>query len=110
MRLLAWRLWAYMVMTLVAGTAVPKAVSEQIVTAGAAGLAAEEKETCTKNLKVIYAAIQAYQYDHKELPSWLSDLVPGYLLDGNVLICPVCRRTGRTEAPPLADPKIACSY
>src|SRR5579859_4818859 len=75
-----------------------------------AALAAEEKEACRRNLKVIYDAIQAYQFDHKDLPNWLSDLVPDYLTDGNVLICPVCRRTGRTESPPLADPKLACSY
>jgi hypothetical protein len=72
--------------------------------------AAEEKEACTRNLKVIYDAIQAYQFDHKDLPNWLSDLVPDYLADGNVLTCPVCRRTGKTETPPLADPKLACSY
>lgn len=79
-------------------------------TAPSPGLAAEEKEACTRNLKVIFDAIQAYQFDHKDLPKWLSDLVPDYLADGNVLICPVCRRTGRTEAPPLADPRLACSY
>lgn len=73
-------------------------------------LAAEEREGCTRNLKVIYDAIQAYQYDHKDLPLWLSDLVPDYISDPNVLICPVCRRTGKTEVPPLADPKLACSY
>jgi hypothetical protein len=77
---------------------------------GPAALAAEEKESCTRNLKVIYDAIQAYQFDHKDLPNWLSDLVPDYLTDPNVLICPVCRRTGKTESPPLADPKLACSY
>jgi hypothetical protein len=77
---------------------------------GPAAEAAEDKETCTRNLKVIYDAIQAYQFDHKDLPNWLSDLVPDYLSDANVLICPVCRRTGRTEQPPLADPKLACSY
>lgn len=73
-------------------------------------LAAEEKEACIRNLKILYDAIQAYQFDHKDLPNWLSDLFPDYLSDANVLICPVCRRTGRTEAPPLADPKLACSY
>lgn len=72
--------------------------------------ATEEKDACTKNLKVIYTAIQAYQGDHKDLPNWLSDLVPQYLPDANVLMCPVCRRTGEAEGPPLADPKIACSY
>jgi hypothetical protein len=73
-------------------------------------LAREEKEACTKNLKTIYQAIQAYQTDHKDLPNWLSDLVPQYLPDANVLVCPVCRRTGQTEGPPLADPKLSSSY
>jgi len=72
--------------------------------------ATEEKEGCTRNLKLIYAAIEAYQSDHKDLPNWLSDLVPQYLPDANVLICPVCRRTGKTEAPPLADPNLPSSY
>ncbi len=70
----------------------------------------EEKDACIKNLKVINEAIQAFQIDHKDLPNWLSDLVPQYLPDANVLICPVCRRTGETEGPPLVDPKIPCSY
>jgi hypothetical protein len=72
--------------------------------------AALEKEACRRNLKVIYDAIQEYRTDHKDLPNWLSDLVPKYLADGNVLICPVCLRTGQTEAPPLADPKLPSSY
>lgn len=76
----------------------------------AAGLAAEEKDDCIKNLKQIYQAIEAFQSDHKDLPNWLSDLVPQYLPDANVLVCPVCRRTGKTEGPPLADPKIPSSY
>lgn len=73
-------------------------------------LAAQEKEACCQNLKVIYAAIQAYEADHKDLPNWLSDLVPQYLPDANVLICPISRRTGKTESPPLADPNISTSY
>lgn len=73
-------------------------------------LAAQEEAACIKNLQQIYKAIQAYQRDHHDLPNWLSDLVPQYLPDANVLICPVCRRTGKTEAPPLADPKLPCSY
>ena len=71
---------------------------------------AKEKEGCTRNLKLIYEAIQAYQADHKELPNWLSDLVPQYLTDASVLICPVCQRTGETETSKLADPKLPCSY
>jgi len=72
--------------------------------------AEEEKQACIKNLKVIYEAIQAYQVEHKDIPNWLSDLVPQYLEDPNVLVCPVCRRTGKTEAAPLADPRISSSY
>jgi len=75
-----------------------------------AALQAEEREECVKNLKLIYDAIQAYQTDHKDLPNWLSDLVPQYLSDPNVLICPVCKRTGKAESPPLADPNLPCSY
>src|ERR1041385_632983 len=73
-------------------------------------LAAKEKEGCTKNLQTIYTAIEAYRRDHKNLPNWFSDLVPDYLPDVNVLICPVCRRTGETDVAPLSDPRIASSY
>ncbi len=73
-------------------------------------LAAQEKEACIQNLKVIYSAIQKYQLEHKDIPNWLSDLVPDYLSDVNVLTCPVCRRTGRSEAKLLADPKLPSSY
>ena len=94
----------------IVATAPRSAATQDLSQAVSPELAAEEKEECIRNLKVIYDAIQAYQFDHKELPNWLSDLVPDYLTDGNVLICPVCRRTGRTEVPTLADPKLACSY
>ena len=72
-------------------------------------LALDDKEGCLRNLKRIFEAIQAYRADHKDIPNWLSDLVPQYL-DAGVLICPVCKRTGQTESAPLADPKIPCSY
>lgn len=75
-----------------------------------AALAQTEREDCIKNLKVIYDAIQAYQMDHHDIPDWLSDLVPQYLGDPNVLICPVCKRTGRAESGVLADPNLPCSY
>ncbi len=75
-----------------------------------AKLALAEKNDCTRNLKLIYEAIQSYQEEKKDLPNWLSDLVPQYLPDANVLVCPVCRRTGATEPAPLADPKLPCSY
>jgi hypothetical protein len=72
--------------------------------------AAEDKEGCNRNPTTIHAAIQAYQKDKKDLPNWFSDLVPQYLPDVTVLICPVSRRTGKTEPPGLADPKVASSY
>ncbi len=72
--------------------------------------AVSESEFCKANLSKIYEAIKAYEKDHKDLPNWLSDLVPDYVADVNVLTCPVCKRTGKTEGPPLADPKIAASY
>ncbi len=73
-------------------------------------LAKQEAERCISNLKKIGAAIEAYQAEHHDLPNWLSDLVPQYLQDPNALICPVGRRTGKTEGPPLADPNISSSY
>jgi hypothetical protein len=72
-------------------------------------IALGDKEGCIRNLKRINEAIQAYRTDHKDIPNWLSDLVPQYL-DASVLACPVCKRTGQTESAPLADPKIPCSY
>lgn len=70
----------------------------------------EEKNDCARNLKLIYAAIQAYKVDHRDLPNWLSDLVPQYLTDTSLLICPTCKRTGETETSALADPKVPSSY
>jgi hypothetical protein len=109
------RWWAHWFMMVVIGAGVAVgagggALGQTNTAAGGAGQAAEEKEACTRNLKVIYEAIQAFQGDHHDLPNWLSDLVPQYLPDANVLVCPVCRRTGQIEAPPLADPKLPCSY
>jgi len=110
MRRHALRLWGVPLGILLLGFAFPAFSAQNESAAAPSAQAAEEKEACTRNLKIIWDAIQAYQFDHKDLPNWLSDLVPDYLTDGNVLICPVCRRTGKTESPPLADPKLACSY
>lgn len=70
-----------------------------------------EGELCKRQLKTIYEAIQAYRRDHKDLPNWLSDLVPKYLPDTNALICPITRRTGRThDFVNLNDPKLPKGY
>ena len=77
-----------------------------------AGVPAEvlEKRECQRNLEDIYIAIKGYQAAHKQLPNWLSDLVPGALSNTNVLICPVARREGVKTYPGLEDPRIATSY
>ena len=98
-----------MVGTVAAAELVPAPPAQTAPAREAPNQTAEEKQACIKNLKVIYDAIQDFQADHRDLPNWLSDLVPEYLDDVNVLICPVCRRTGQTEAPPLADPKLPSS-
>ena len=69
-----------------------------------------EKALCATNLSRIYAAIQAYRKDKNDLPEWLSDMVPNYLDDINVLTCPVSRRTGKIDNQGLADPNLAISY
>jgi hypothetical protein len=101
-------LWVIGILT--AAGLVPVVWAQNAGAGDSAKLAAEEKEACSKNLRIIYDAIQVFQEERRDLPNWLSDLVPQYLADANVLICPVCRRTGRTEAAPLADPKLPSSY
>ena len=96
--------------TVAAAELAPAAPAPKAPAAKQPGRTAEEKQACVKNLKLIYGAIQAFQADHHDLPNWLSDLVPQYLDDANVLICPVCRRTGRVETSYLSDPKLPSSY
>jgi thiol-disulfide isomerase/thioredoxin len=65
---------------------------------------------CKKNLEKIGAAIEAYRKDHNDVPNWLSDLVPKYLSDTNVLICPVCKRTGEKSPIGVLDTDVYTSY
>jgi len=76
----------------------------------AADSAETDREACRKNLEMIYKAIQYYRADHKDLPAWLSDLVPKYIKDPNVLTCPVVRRTGTVETFGIEDPRISTAY
>src|SRR6478672_11940356 len=71
---------------------------------------ADDREACRKNLESIYKAIQAYRADHKDIPGWLSDLVPKYLKDPNVLTCPVVKRTGTVDTFGIEDPRISTAY
>jgi hypothetical protein len=70
----------------------------------------EDRENCKKNLTTLYKAIKAYRADNKDLPPWLSDLVPKYLKDPNTLICPVIKKTGEVKNFGIEDPKISTAY
>ncbi|HEY6227089.1 MAG TPA: hypothetical protein VI282_08210 [Verrucomicrobiae bacterium] len=70
----------------------------------------DDRDACRKNLETIYKAIQSYRRDHKDLPSWLSDLVPKYVKDPNILTCPASRRTGKVDTLGTEDPRISTTY
>ncbi len=66
------------------------------------------KAEARRNLEAIYAAIQAYRRDHKDMPGWLSDLVPQYL-SAQVLQSPA----GLPASPlrlGLEDPKLSTPF
>ena len=98
------------VVFLTGGFVAPAAAQTNSTTRETISRAPEDKEGCQRNLKLIYEAIQAYKAERGDLPEWLWELAPRYLADTNALICPVCRRTGQTEPPPLGDAKLASSY
>ena len=70
----------------------------------------DEAAGCKKNLERINDAIAAYRKDHQDVPNWLSELVPKYLADTNLLICPVTARTGQQSPYGVLDPRIHSSY
>ncbi len=78
--------------------------------APAAALEDQEREIDKQHLQQIYRAIQAYRQKHGESPNWLSDLVPEFLSDTNVLMSPVEVRTGRSVLWGNEDPKLKTSY
>ena len=70
-----------------------------------------DEQVCGEQLKQVYQAIQAYRRDHKELPGWLSGLVPQYLADTNILICPTLARNPKPRPyGGLGDPVIPAAY
>lgn len=69
-----------------------------------------DREACEKNLHAIYKAIQTYRTERKDLPAWLSDLVPKYIKDPNLLICPVIKKTGAVNTLGIEDPKMSTAY
>jgi hypothetical protein len=70
----------------------------------------EEHEADKQNMLVIYKALKTYEKEHGKLPDWLSDLVPKYIQDTNVLVSPVFRRTGKEELYGNEDPHVTTSY
>lgn len=70
----------------------------------------QEREIDRQHLQHIYGAIRAYYHDHKDLPNWLSDLVPQYLPNAGDLISPIETRTGKSVLFGREDPKIHTSY
>jgi len=57
----------------------------------------EEVRQCSKNLHLIYEAIQAYRRVNKDVPTELAELTPHFLSKVH-LICPGARRLGLTSA------------
>src|SRR5688572_10726712 len=80
------------------------------LTSRAADANAGDREQCAKNLTNIFKAIQMYRAERKDVPNWLSDLVPKYIKDPNTLICPVIKRTGEVKTLGVEDPKISTAY
>lgn len=65
----------------------------------------KDREACQTNLRRIHEAIQLYRRDHKDIPNWLSDLVPQYMKDTNAIVCPITARTGQLQPyQNVADP------
>jgi hypothetical protein len=65
----------------------------------------KDRQACQANLRRIHEAIQLYRRDHKDIPNWLSDLVPQYIKDTNAIVCPVTVRTAEFQPyQNVADP------
>jgi len=67
------------------------------------------KRQCQQNLRELYAGIKVYQKSHRDLPDWLSDLVPEHISKTNIFVCPTQTET-ITTYPGLEDPRIKTSY
>jgi hypothetical protein len=85
-------------------------VPEKRASSDTAKVATDEAAVDRQHLERIYNAVRSYYRDHKDLPDWLSDLVPKYLPDTNDLLSPVELRTGKSVLYGREDPKIHTSY
>src|SRR5262245_5664524 len=72
---------------------------------------------CQQQLNIIHGAIQEYLERNQHLPRWLSELVPDYIHDPKMLVCPYVDSTGSLSKwregfvnyPVFGDPA-QCSY
>ena len=69
-----------------------------------------DRDPCARNLQTIWNGIQKYREQHKKLPLHLSELVPDFVQNPSVMICPVTRRTGEIKNLGFSDPKLSSSY
>ena len=72
--------------------------------------ATEEHDTDKQHMLAIYKALKAYEKDHGKLPDWLSDLLPKYIQDTNLLVSPFFLRTGNQQLYGNEDPHVVTSY
>jgi hypothetical protein len=56
-----------------------------------------DKAACQRQLNIIYGAIQEYQKRKEKPPRWLSDLLPDYIDDPNILVCPFVISSGNLK-------------
>jgi len=72
---------------------------------------------CQRQLNTIHSALQEYQRQNGRLPVWLSDLVPDFIQEREILVCPYVRNSGilrewrkwTVNVPVFGDPG-DCSY
>lgn len=66
---------------------------------------------CRQHLEKIYSAIQEYRRDHKKIPGQMHDLVPKYISDEDVFLCPKGKRENADHPYPfLLDPELKSHY
>jgi hypothetical protein len=53
------------------------------------------REGCQINLTKISDALRKYRELYNQNPNWLSDLVPEFISNRDILVCPYVRKTGR---------------
>lgn len=99
------------VLMLTAGFSAAHAAGQQTNSGGVAIPEDPQWEADKAHLRQIFKAIQAYRREHQnQLPEWLSDLVPRYLSDTNVLMSIAEIETGAVGSTRTNDPKLHSSY